>query len=113
MAAISLVASRPAHIITVAAENPYSIFIMLCCGIVTCVLPYFLYTLALKALPAGTAASLGIVEPLAATVFGVTFLNEVPEWDCVAGIILIVSAVFMLSKTKDIKEGDEKLGNRN
>lgn len=65
-------------------------------GIVTCVSPYFLYTLAMRDLSAGTASSLGIVEPMAATVFSMIFLHQIPDAFQIVGIVLILGAVVIL-----------------
>ena len=70
-------------------------------GVLTGVLPYFLYTLSLKVLPAGTAASIGILEPLAATVFSVLVFHESLSIASISGIILILGAVFVISKQKE------------
>ncbi len=70
-------------------------------GLMTCITPYFLYTLALKKIPAGTAASLGIIEPMAATLFSVILFNEPLSKASVCGIVLILGAVFMLSNNDE------------
>lgn len=101
MALIAITISKPNEIITIAANNPKYILLMISCGICSFVLPYFLYTLSLKHLPAGTASSLSIVEPLAATLFSVTLLGEKLNTYSSIGIILISSSVVMLSKTDE------------
>ncbi len=84
------------------AENlPVTIPLAIGLGIFTCVLPYFLYTLSLKELPAGTASALGILEPMAATVFSVIIFREVLGIYSVLGIVLILGSVFLLSKSKE------------
>lgn len=70
-------------------------------GVCTCILPYFLYTLALKEIYAGTASALGIIEPMAATVFSVAVFHEPLGISSVCGIILILGAVIMLSKSEN------------
>ena len=52
----------------------------------------------MKDLNAGTASALSIVEPMAATVFSVAFLNEKLTVFSVAGIILILGAVLLLAR---------------
>ncbi len=69
-------------------------------GVFTCVLPYFFYTLALRDIPAGTASSLSIIEPMSATLFSVVFLNENLSFYAAIGILLILIAVFLLSKSE-------------
>ncbi len=68
-------------------------------GLATCIAPYFLYTLAMKKIPAGTAASLAIIEPMAATLFSIMLFGEELSWASVSGIVLILGAVFLLSKS--------------
>ena len=70
-------------------------------GIFTGITPYFLYNLSLRDIPAGTASALGILEPMAATVFSVLFLGEILSVQSASGIILILLAVFMLSRVKE------------
>lgn len=78
------------------------LFLIAGLGICTCVLPYFLYTLAMKVLPAGTATALGIIEPMAATVFSVVLFKDQMGIFSLIGIILILGATFMLNKDKEI-----------
>lgn len=73
-------------------------------GLLTCILPYFLYTLALKKIPAGTASSLSIIEPMAATAFSVILFHEPLKTTSICGILLILGAVFMLSRADVSKE---------
>lgn len=70
-------------------------------GICTCVLPYFFYTMSLKELPVGTASALGIVEPMAATIFSVLLFAEPLSLPSICGIILILGAVFLLSRSEE------------
>lgn len=70
-------------------------------GIVTSVMPYLTYSVALKYLPAGTASSLAILEPMMATVLSIIFLGEKPKMVSSVGIVLILFSVFILSREKD------------
>ena len=70
--------------------------VLILLGIATCVVPYVLYTLAMRELSAGVASSLGIVEPMAATVMSAVFLSEIPTPLSWVGIILILGAVVLL-----------------
>lgn len=69
-------------------------------GICTCILPYFLYTIALKEIYAGTATAMGIIEPMAATVFSVTLFQEPLSIASTCGIVLILGAAIMLSRNE-------------
>jgi len=101
VAVIALLVSHPFEIVTVATNKPLSILLMVGCGLCTGVIPYFLYTVALKALPAGTVSALGVVEPMAATIFSVVLLGERLNIYSVSGIILILTAVYMLGRAKE------------
>lgn len=67
-------------------------------GIMTFVLPYFLYSLSMKKLPAGVAASMGVVEPLSGTLFSVALLGETLTVIPACGIVLILGAVIVLGR---------------
>ena len=81
-------------------NEPITIPAVILFGACTCVIPYFLYTLAMKDLPAGTATALGILEPLSATVFGVMLGDELGLYSII-GIVLILSAVVLLSRGEE------------
>ncbi len=99
MATIALSVCRPAGIVTSAAERPAVVLpLMIALGVFTFVLPYFLYTLAMRDLPAGTASALSIVEPMSATVFGVVLFREALSIPSALGILLILAAVFLLGR---------------
>ncbi len=68
-------------------------------GIITFVLPYFLYALSLKEIPAGVASSMAIVEPLSGTLFGVALLGESLSVISLCGIVLILGSVVVLSRS--------------
>lgn len=93
---LSLVFSNPVGIVTSAAKAPaVTLPLLLGIGLVSFVAPYVLYTVAMKTLPAGTASALGIVEPMAATLYGVIFLHEDLTPLSAVGILLILLAVVL------------------
>ncbi|MBR2476655.1 MAG: EamA family transporter [Clostridia bacterium] len=101
MGLVSLIVSNPAHTVSVAAGSvTYALPLMIALGVCTCVLPYFLYTVALKNIPVGTAAALGIVEPMAATIFSIMFLGERLSVPSAIGIVLVIGSVFLLSRAE-------------
>ncbi len=69
-------------------------------GVLTSVLPYVFYTTAMKHIQAGTASALGIVEPMAATVYSVLLFSEKLSVFSVIGIIMILFSVFLLGKSE-------------
>ncbi|MBO4898053.1 MAG: DMT family transporter [Clostridia bacterium] len=102
MTILALIAAPPAPIFETALKEPLKAFpLMIGVGICTSILPYLFYTLSLKHIPAGTAASLAVLEPMAATLFSVMLLGEKLSLSSVCGIILILGAVLLLSKTND------------
>ncbi len=101
MAVISLLVTNPAETFDAMVKaSPAALPLIIGIGVVTCVLPYLFYTLALKDIPAGTASSLAVVEPVAATLFSVFIFGEKLDITSVIGIVLILSAVLILSKSE-------------
>lgn len=102
MAVISLCVCKPWQIVDIAMDEPLFLFpMMIGIGVFTCVLPYLLYTLGMKEIPAGTASALGIVEPMSATVFSVVIFGEKLSAASLIGIVLILVSVFLLSRTEE------------
>lgn len=103
MAMAALLFCQPAKIVTHAAKAPLAVLLWsVGLGIVTSVVPYFLYALALRVLPAGTASALSIVEPMAATLFSVFLLREPLDLYAVIGILLILLSVALLSRAEEV-----------
>lgn len=94
--------SNPAQLLSITSANPAeTIPLIVGIGIFTGITPYFLYTLSLKEIPAGTASALGIIEPMAATIFSVLILKETLTLQPLMGIVLILGSVFLLSTVKE------------
>jgi len=99
---VGFLISDPLEIPVYISKNPpVTISLTVGMGIATCILPYLFYTLALKNIPAGTASSMAILEPMAATVFSVIILSEDLHPTSMLGIILILSSVLVLSRQKE------------
>lgn len=100
MSIAALCAADLPSLVTTTAQNPAVIIpLFVGLGVCVCLLPYFLYTLALKELPAGTASSLGILEPMAATIFSVVLFGEKLSFYSIFGIVLILGSVVLLSRS--------------
>lgn len=98
---IGLAVSDPVGIVEIAANKPLeTIPFIIGLGIFTSFLPYMFYTLGLRDTPAGTATTLGIIEPLSATVFSVAFLGETLTLPLIIGMLLIFGAVIALARQK-------------
>ena len=109
MAIIALCAAQPRQMVMTAAKQPAAtIPLLIGIGVVTFVLPYLLFTLAMRELPAGTASALSIIEPMAATIFSVVLFDERLSVATVIGIVLILGAVFLLGKAENKKSLDKR-----
>lgn len=73
-----------------------SIF-MVAHSLCTCIFPYALYTISLNYMDAGKASILCSCEPIAATIFGLLFYNEVPTLLSLVGLIIVLVALGILS----------------
>lgn len=103
MGIIGLALCNPAEVFEITVKEPISLSILfVCLGLVTCFLPYVFYNFSLRDIPAGTATALGIIEPLSATLFSVAFLDEKLGLPLVVGMVLILVAVFVLARQKNV-----------
>jgi drug/metabolite transporter (DMT)-like permease len=104
-AMVAICISSPGKILSITFEMPGKLIpLLIAFGICTCIAPYFLYTLAMKDLSAGTASALGIIEPVAATIFSIAFFHQKPDIFSIGGIVLVLAAVVLLG----ICENSEK-----
>ena len=97
----SLRANVPDMVGLTAQDPPLLIPLILSIGLFTCAVPYLMYTVSLKKIPAGTASALSLIEPMAAILYSVVFFNEPLTWTLVIGVVLILGAVFLLSRIKE------------
>ena len=70
-------------------------------GLCTCAVPYLMYTVSLKFIPAGTASALALIEPMAAIIYSMVFFNEPLTVPLAVGVVLILGAVFVISRMKE------------
>lgn len=83
-------------------QDPVVIWLLILgIGLFTCAIPYLMYTMSLQEVPAGTASALALIEPMAAIIYSVIFFNEPLTLPLVAGVVLILSAVFIISRIKE------------
>lgn len=102
MGIVAFFSSNPPQMAELTMKNPIvALPLIIGIGIVTCVMPYFLYTMALRDIPAGTASALSIIEPMAATVFSVIFFDERLGIFPACGIVLILVAVILLNRNNE------------
>lgn len=79
-------------------NNGTSIFYALGLGIICCVLPYMLYTKGLERVENSKASVIVAVEPVVASVIGITVYHESLTLVKFLGIILVLAAVVICSK---------------
>lgn len=110
MGVFSLFGANPPDLAAKLSAAPEKLIPMgILLGIVTCVMPYLLYTISLSSLEVSTAATLSVIEPLAATIFSVMFIEgEELSIPAAIGILLIVSAVVLLSREGTSAKGKMK-----
>ena len=104
MAVFAIAFCSPWEIPTHIAKDPaITVPFIIGLGVITHVIPYLLYSNAMSYLPAGTTTAMGIIEPMSATLFSVIVYKEVLDVWAIIGIILILLAVFLLSRTENEK----------
>lgn len=79
------------------ATKPTSILLIVAAAFFSTVLPYLLYTKSLTSLDSGKAAILVAIEPLVGAVVGTVFFREALGLAKAAGIIMVLSAIIILS----------------
>lgn len=67
-------------------------------AVLTTVLPYLLYTYGLCRIENSAASVIASIEPVTATVLGLVLFSESPTWQAWIGILLVLTAVFLLSR---------------
>ena len=100
----ALAICRPAEMFRLFASAPSLWALLGFCvlsALVTAFLPYLAYTMGLRTVPASKAGIIATVEPLVATVIGLTVFSEPLTFLSVLGIVLILSAVIILNVKKE------------
>jgi drug/metabolite transporter (DMT)-like permease len=81
------------------ANNNVVIGLCICLGIICTVIPYLTYTIGLKYLDNSRASIIASVEPVTASIIGIIIYNERITFSGVAGIVLVLVALFICNKT--------------
>lgn len=101
MSIIAIAVCNPASLINNISQSPAAtIPLSVGLGIVTFIMPYFLFTWSMKHLSAGIASALSVVEPMAATIFSAVLFSEIPDIPSIIGIVLILGAVYLLGRSE-------------
>ena len=92
----SLFVTSPANVVTMLGSNILIPFLALGLVFIGTVLPFVMYTKGLAEIESGKAAILASVEPVAAALLGVIAFGEPMTFSVVAGLLCILSAVYIL-----------------
>lgn len=85
-------------IINLVKNDPINISVfMIMHSVLVLIMPYVFYTISFSFMDAGKASILASCEPIASTVFGIIFFNEIPNIPSIIGIALTVTALTLLS----------------
>lgn len=106
-AAGSLIICHPADMIRkFPASGTPGALILFCCltALVTAVIPFLAYTLGLRTVEASKAGIIATIEPMVATLIGITVFSEKLTVFSASGILLILAAVILLNIKPDAKE---------
>ena len=93
----SLPLGKVGQTIQVLKSQPGLIFYAVGIGIISTVLPYFLYTWGLKRMETSKASILVAVEPLVGCVIGMTVYHEPHNFLKILGILLILASILILN----------------
>jgi drug/metabolite transporter (DMT)-like permease len=80
-------------------NNNVVIGLCICLGIICTVIPYLTYTIGLKYMDNSRASIIASVEPVTASIIGIIIYNERITFSGVAGIVLVLVALFICNKT--------------
>ena len=75
-------------------------------GVITCYLPYLLYTYGLTGLETGKASILASVEPVVATLVGIFVYHESMTLMSAAGVLCVLFAVVLLNLKQKVKQSN-------
>ena len=85
-------------------SSPSAIFWCVGVGVLSCFLPYMLYTYGLTGLENGKASVLASVEPVVASLLGIFFYHEKMTVPSLIGVLLVLSAVVILNRKQKNQE---------
>lgn len=100
MSLSSMIIASPIDVIIMGSRSYVLTLLMIGLGFFTFTLPYFLYSVGMKKLPASVASGLAVIEPLSATLYSVLLFNEKLGLFNIIGLLSIVIGVVLLSKAK-------------
>lgn len=98
LAGIGAAAVGGTDFIPLISLTPSNLLFAVATGLVTCFLPYLLYTYGLIGIENGKASIMASIEPVVATLCGVFIYNEGLTVMSTVGILLVLSAIVLLKE---------------
>lgn len=102
-AAGSLPFCTPGEVIGLMAGRPTLLIHALLLGVLCTLTPFVLYTKGLSGIESGKAAVVAYAEPVVATLTGAVVFGEQITWEKAGGVLLVMSAIILLSYRKKSK----------
>lgn len=101
---------KPSEIFSIAASENSVILDVVLLGVLSTLLPFLLYTKGLEYMDTGKAALLTFVEPVVATIIGLTVFHEVFTGYIAIGIVLVVLSIVVINYQQNrIKNWDTEV----
>lgn len=88
-------------------SSPDAMFWCAGVGVLSCFLPYMLYTYGLTGLENGKASVLASVEPVVASLLGIFFYHEKMTLPSFIGVVLVLAAVVLLNRKNKEEKNDQ------
>ena len=89
---------RPENLAGTMTASPQAFLWCLGTGVISCFVPYLLYTYSLTGLENGKASVLASVEPVVASLVGVIVYRETMTLQSAAGVVLVLAAILLLNR---------------
>ena len=99
-AAGAIIIWRPAGLFGMMTASTGEILWCLATGVLSCFVPYMLYTYGLTGLENGRASILASVEPVVASLVGVFVFHETLTVPALVGILLVLAAILLLNQKR-------------
>ena len=88
-------------------SSPGAMFWCAGVGVLSCFLPYMLYTYGLTGLENSKASVLASVEPVVASLLGIFFYHEKMTLPSFIGVVLVLAAVVLLNRKNKEEQNDQ------
>ena len=94
---------HPATLVSSVTSSAGHFLFCIAAAVVTCFIPYLLYTYGLTGLENGKASVLASVEPVVASLVGILIYKETYTFMSVTGVVMVLAAVVLLNIKPSVK----------